>query len=118
VRVSANYFETLGIQPIHGRTFAPDDEMPGQDQVVVLSHALWQERFGGRPDAVGRILRLSGRPYTITGVEPPTWTASDGLQLIVAFAEESASGRIETGVRDEDGNNRAFTFGTWQATLS
>ena len=71
VRVSANYFETLGIRPIIGRTFAPADEETGNDRVVILSHPLWQERFGGRRDALGETLRLSGQPFTIVGVMPP-----------------------------------------------
>jgi hypothetical protein len=71
VRVSANYFETLGIQPIVGRTFAPADEEPGNHRVVILSHGLWQERFSGRRDVVGETLRLTGQAYTIIGVMPP-----------------------------------------------
>jgi putative ABC transport system permease protein len=71
VRVSANYFETLGIRPMLGRTFAAADEDPGNHRVVILSHAMWQERFGGRRDAIGDTLRLSGQPHTIVGVMPP-----------------------------------------------
>ena len=71
VRVSANYFETLGIRPLVGRTFAADDEKPGGTRVVVLSHGVWRERFGGRRDVVGETLRLSGQPYTVVGVMPP-----------------------------------------------
>ncbi len=70
VRVSVNYFETLGIRPLHGRTFVPGEDVPG-NHVVVLSHAFWQERLGGRPDAVGGTIRLSGQPFTIVGVMPP-----------------------------------------------
>lgn len=71
VRVSANYFDTLGIGPVIGRTFAQEDEQPGRHRVVILSHAFWQDRFGGRRDAVGETLRLSGQPYTVVGVMPP-----------------------------------------------
>jgi predicted permease len=71
VRVAANYFQTLGIAAALGRTFDPRDEVPGSERVVILSHALWQERFGARPAAVGETLRLSGQPYTIIGVMPP-----------------------------------------------
>jgi hypothetical protein len=71
VRVSTNYFDTLGIRPAVGRTFVAADEAPGDHRVVILSHMLWQERFGGRRDAVGETLRLSGQPYTIVGVMPP-----------------------------------------------
>lgn len=71
VRVSANYFETLGVRPMLGRAFAADDGVDGRHQVIVLSHALWQQRFGARPDAIGQTLTLSGQPYTIIGVMPP-----------------------------------------------
>ena len=71
VRISASYFDTLGIRPMLGRTFAAEDEKPGNHRVVILSYSLWQERFGGRRDAIGDSLRLSGQPYTIVGVMPP-----------------------------------------------
>jgi putative ABC transport system permease protein len=71
VRVSTNYFDTLRVTPLLGRTFARSDEEPGHAHVVILSHALWREWFGGSPDAVGAELHLGGRPYTIVGVMPP-----------------------------------------------
>jgi putative ABC transport system permease protein len=77
VRVSANYFDTLGIRPALGRTFDASDEAPGRDQVVILSNAFWRERLGGRVDVTGQTLRLSGVTYTIIGVMPaatyPAW---------------------------------------------
>jgi putative ABC transport system permease protein len=102
VRVSANYFETLGIGPLVGRTFGADDEKPGGNRVVILSHALWRERFGGRRDVVGQELRLSGQPYTIIGVMPPAvfpaWPVNpatvtldpDARQFWVPFARTPA----------------------------
>ena len=71
VRVSADYFSTLGVTAKIGRTFIRSDEVPGQTNVVVLSSGFWAERFGSRPDAVGSTLRLNGQPYTIVGVVPP-----------------------------------------------
>jgi putative ABC transport system permease protein len=71
VRVTSNYFDTLGIAPALGRSFLPSDEVPGQHRVVVLSHAFWQQWFGGRPDAAGATLHLSGEAYTVIGVMPP-----------------------------------------------
>ena len=83
VRVSAGYFDTLGIRPLIGRAFAAADEIPGRNQVVVLAHAFWQERFGGRRDVVGETVRLSGQPYTIIGVMPagayPTWPVNPAI---------------------------------------
>jgi len=83
VRVSANYFDTLGIRPAIGRTFLPSDEVPGNHQVVILSHAFWLERLGGRQGALGETLRLSGQPYTVVGVMPavtfPAWPANPAV---------------------------------------
>ena len=75
--VSANYFELLGIMPRAGRGFRDDeDATPGGAPVVVVSHGLWQTRLGGRADAVGRTLKLSGLPYTIVGIAPPGFTGT------------------------------------------
>lgn len=71
VRVSAAYFETLGLPPILGRGLGAADHEPGQHRVIVLSHGLWQQRFGARRDVIGEPLRLNGEPYTIVGVMPP-----------------------------------------------
>ena len=71
VRVTANFFDTVGIRPVLGRTFGPSDEVPGQHRVVVLSHAFWQQWFAGRPDAIGATLLLGSDAYTVIGVMPP-----------------------------------------------
>src|SRR5829696_7810376 len=70
-RVTANFFPTLGVRPQLGRAFLPEEEkVGGDDDVVVLSHGLWQRRFGGDPRIVGREVTLSGRPFTVIGVAP------------------------------------------------
>jgi putative ABC transport system permease protein len=69
--VTEGYFEALGVRPLHGRTFIPEDHQPGRNRVAVLSHDLWQRRFAGDPAVIGRVVRLSGAPWTIIGVLPP-----------------------------------------------
>jgi putative ABC transport system permease protein len=69
-RVSADTFAMLGGQPLLGRRFEQKEELSGADAVVILSHALWQRRFGGAPGAVGQSLTLDGRAYTVIGVMP------------------------------------------------
>jgi len=69
--VSAGLFTTLGMRPPIGRDFLPEEDQPGRDDVVILSQGLWQARFGGTPDVIGRTLTLNGRPRTVVGVMPP-----------------------------------------------
>jgi putative ABC transport system permease protein len=67
---SAELFPTLGIKPALGRSFTADEDKPGADNVVVLSHGLWQRRFGSDPNIVGRTIALDGNAVTIIGVMP------------------------------------------------
>ncbi|HXE11293.1 MAG TPA: ABC transporter permease, partial [Bryobacteraceae bacterium] len=69
-RVSAPYFDILGIRPAMGRTFAKGEDQPGKDQVVVLSHRLWESRFGSDPRLIGKTILLNNLPYTVIGVMP------------------------------------------------
>jgi putative ABC transport system permease protein len=66
--VSAPYFDVLGIKAALGRTFAPDEDRPGRDRVIVLSHRFWVSQLGGDAAIVGRSLTLNGDAYTVVGV--------------------------------------------------
>ncbi|HYL96320.1 MAG TPA: ABC transporter permease, partial [Terriglobales bacterium] len=68
-RVSASIFPMLGVPPVLGRFFRPEEDAPGQN-VAVLSYGLWQSRYGGRPDIVGDTIELDRQPYTVIGVMP------------------------------------------------
>jgi putative ABC transport system permease protein len=67
-RVSARYFDIFGVKPALGRTFRPGEDQPGQDGVVLLSHVLWESRFGADPAMLGRDIRLNGESHTVIGV--------------------------------------------------
>jgi putative ABC transport system permease protein len=69
--VDAQFFRVFGVEPIIGRTFTPEETSPGTGQVVILSHAFWQRRFGGDPRVLGRTLRVGESPRSIVGVMPP-----------------------------------------------
>jgi predicted permease len=70
MRISSGFFRTLGIPPMLGREFTLDDELPYEKSVVMLSYGLWQRRFSGDPNIIGKTIRLSGRNLTIVGVAP------------------------------------------------
>jgi predicted permease len=95
-RVSANVFPLLGVEPQLGRAFLPGEDSPGAGRVVILSHGLWQRRFGGRPDVTGQPLTLNGETYEVVGVMPPHFqfpSRDDQLWVPVAFTPQQAADR-------------------------
>jgi putative ABC transport system permease protein len=70
VRVTASFFSVLGVQPMLGRTFRPEEEEPGRDRVVILSHGLWMRRFTADRAIVGKTIQIDGMGYTVVGVMP------------------------------------------------
>ncbi|HWS52483.1 MAG TPA: ABC transporter permease [Pyrinomonadaceae bacterium] len=68
--VTASFFPTLGVAPQAGRFFTEEEDAPGAERVMVLSHGLWQRHFGGDPRAVGRAVRYNGESWTVVGVMP------------------------------------------------
>jgi putative ABC transport system permease protein len=69
--VNSNFFSVLGVQPIYGRIFLPQEDQPGHNKEIILSYKLWQSRFASDPSVVGRTITLDGAPYIITGVMGP-----------------------------------------------
>lgn len=76
--VTDGYFAMLAMRPEMGRFFGPSDSAEAAT-VTVISHAFWQDRLGGDPAVVGRVLRVNDRPYTIVGVAPPPFTSTTFL---------------------------------------
>ena len=68
--ITSDFFETLGVAPILGRTFTRAEERPGAGPVVLISEGVWRRKFGGTPDVLGKSITLEGRNYTIIGVIP------------------------------------------------
>ena len=68
--VSAPYFDVFGVKAALGRTFLKDEDQPGKEKVVILTHRLWSVQFGADPTIVGRPIQLNGEPYTVVGVLP------------------------------------------------
>lgn len=72
-KVSADFFKVFGVTPTYGRTFAPDEDTAGKENVVVLGHGLWASRFGSDPQIVGKQITLSDVPMQVIGVMPPSF---------------------------------------------
>jgi putative ABC transport system permease protein len=79
--VSGNFLPMLGVAPLLGRNFQPDEEKPNASRVVLLGHGFWQRRFGGNPAAIGQALTLDDRPFTIIGVMPPSFDGAGSAGL-------------------------------------
>ncbi len=75
MQVGDGYFRVMKAAPLLGRTFLPEEQEDGKDFVIVLGYGLWQRRFGGAPDIVGKAVSLSGKPYTIVGVMPADFSS-------------------------------------------
>ena len=73
LRVTSNFFETLGVEPVLGRGFLPEEDRPDRWHVVLLSHAFWVARWGGNPKAIGTTLVLDDVPFQIVGVLPESF---------------------------------------------
>jgi putative ABC transport system permease protein len=73
VFVASNFFATLGATLQLGRSFAPEEEQPDQNSVVIVSHQFWQNRLGGRADVIGQTITLDERPHTVIGVLRPDY---------------------------------------------
>ena len=85
--ITGNYFQALGAKPLLGRTFVLENEKPGNDQVVMLSYALWQKRFGGDPAIVGKTIALDGKAREVIGVMPQhfNFPRAAGLWIPINF---------------------------------
>jgi predicted permease len=80
-QVSAGFFDLLRVRPVLGRGFAADENEPGRTRVAVLGHALWRERFGADPGAVGRSVAVDGVPHVVVGVAPEGFSYPEGREL-------------------------------------
>jgi putative ABC transport system permease protein len=86
-RVFANFFEVLGVRPVLGRTFRAEEDRAGGDRVVLLSHGLWQRRFGGDTNVLGKTLTVHGNSFTVIGVMPAGQAAPfSRFELWIPFA--------------------------------
>ncbi|MGB6883103.1 MAG: ABC transporter permease [Candidatus Acidiferrum sp.] len=100
IRVTASYFSLLGAAPELGRIFAAGEDQEGHDRVVVLSHRLWERKFGSDPTLIGRSIRLNGERYTVIGVMPfqfrlMSFLGDLWLPLVLNESEQGTAARQE-----------------------
>src|SRR5437667_270164 len=86
VQATANLFSLLGTQPTLGRVFSTDEEQPGKDKVAVISHGLWQRRFGGDTNIIGQFITMNHERHTIIGVMPPGFNFPRGAEMPAGYA--------------------------------
>src|SRR5438445_1348865 len=125
-RVSWNYFDALGVKPMLGRTFTPDEDQPGAGHVAILGQGLWQSRFAADRNIIGRHITIGGETYTVVGVMPGTfqfmlmglanlWTPlalTDKERADRGSSSFSSFGRLKPGVTPEQaGAECAAIFG-------
>jgi putative ABC transport system permease protein len=97
LRVSPGFLDLLGVQPVLGRDFRSEEDAPGRNHVVIISHNLWQSRFGADAKVVGRVVRIDGTPTEIVGVLPESASApgvigpTEMLRPIGITGEEQSS---------------------------
>ncbi len=112
-QVTTGFFEILGVNVLHGRTFLRDEYSAGNETVVVIGHGLWQRRFGSDPNLVGQKLLLNGRPHTVAGIMPPgfefgsereiwsPWVVAEHDKKIRGSGYIKVIGRLKPGVTIE-----------------
>jgi len=90
-KVSTDFFTILGAEPLLGRTIAPNEQGPKGERVLVISHGLWQRRFGGDKSVLGQKVSLDDEPFTIVGVMPPQFRFEE-MQAWFPFPFELGEG--------------------------
>jgi len=121
--VSADFFPALGVQPVMGRNFLPDEETQGRHRRVVIGHGLWQRRFASDPSIVGSAIEVDAAQYEVVGIAPPGFDFPMGAQIwaplsfsVEAVANRRATyltgiGRLSTGRTLEEAQAQMATTG-------
>lgn len=101
--VTFDYFNVLGREPLHGRTFTAQEDTPGNNHVALLSYGLWQRRFGGNPNIVGQSIDIDNEPTTVVGIMPADFDFPDPAE------RASSSGHVQLwvpkGLDPQDSNS-------------
>src|SRR5215470_5633679 len=100
--VTTGFFPVLGVQPLLGRAFRPEEDHPYPQTVAIISHGLWKRRFGSDPNIIGKQVQISGSSMTIVGVMPPGFEYPEHTQVWVPSAvdlsEEPRDNRVWSAI--------------------
>ncbi len=91
LRVSANLFPLLGVNPGRGRLFLPQEDQPGAGHVLILSYGLWQRTFAANANLINQTIQLNSQSYTVVGIMPPDFKFPPAFSAVVGSSEESVS---------------------------
>ena len=94
--VSSDFFSVLRTNAMQGRTFTPDEERPGRDQVVVIGHGLWQRAFGANPNIIGQTVTLNSRSFTVVGIMPAGFEFPREAELWVPLAWDDKDRQVRS----------------------
>ncbi|HMI87858.1 MAG TPA: ABC transporter permease [Polyangiaceae bacterium] len=111
-RVTANTFATFGVRPALGRDFSEEEDEPGKENVVILSHAFWQRQFGGRSEIVGQLIHFDGRAFGVIGVMPKNFLVLDSPSDVFTPAAYTGADRQNHGA------HYITTFGRLKANVT
>src|SRR2546423_2067621 len=111
--VTANFLDVVGVKPIRGRNFSEEENQPGKDAVAIITHSLWQRRFGADPNIINKTIKLNSITRTVIGVMPERFNFPKGAEVYapIAMTPELARsrgshsfyvvGRLKPGVSPE-----------------
>ena len=101
--VTSNFFQMIGVRPVIGRAFLPEEGKGGRQHVAILSEGLWRRRFGGNPAVVGKSIRLSGELYRVIGILPPDFAWNNHpTDVWVPYVADPNRDYRAAGYRQED----------------
>jgi putative ABC transport system permease protein len=117
--VSSNYFSVLGIKPVIGRFFLPDEEREhGAQSVAVISHSLWRRLFDGDPAVLGKTISISNNIFTVVGVTPPEFTGTVAAMNPGVYVTLGALRQLDNFPWDNPGNFSFFCLGRLKPGVS
>src|SRR5262249_45908224 len=92
--VSSNFFHLMGVYPESGRAFLADEEQPGKEHEIILSHGLWERRYGSDPNILGKTVKVDGLPHTVVGIMAKGFTFPFPAEAWVPLALTSAQAHL------------------------